>query len=208
MKTSSSSFDSISSRLHELLGINVSSAELQEVANTSITLPQLKYGYRTTPATWSELVTIIQIENDLAKLSRSERQQRDYELFRYYSRRQYHSVVDYILCTKFGYEKEKEDNGLWRAGQPSVTRVVQTAVVPNDFPYSMERGVVHYILWKTKEDIAQEDIDQAKIELKHRLGNVVDIILWVNPPHLQSLPEIDHVHFLCLFEPKPQEDEI
>lgn len=33
-----------------------------------------------------------------------------------------------------------------------------------------------------------------------RLGKVLDTISWINPKHLQSLPDIDHAHILCLRE--------
>ena len=33
-----------------------------------------------------------------------------------------------------------------------------------------------------------------------RLGKVIDTISWINPKHLQSIPDIDHAHILCLRE--------
>lgn len=32
------------------------------------------------------------------------------------------------------------------------------------------------------------------------LGPVIDTISWINPKHLQSIPDIDHAHILCLRE--------
>jgi hypothetical protein len=184
-----------SSKLQEL-GLDVSSSH--DVPN--LALPQLKYGYRTTPMSWSELRHIIETEKDLAKLSRSETQQREYGVFRYHLRCQYQSVLDYLLISKFGFDKQEEKDGRWQAHpQLADYSEVRTLLVPNDFPYSMADGIVHYIFWKTKQDITTEDIEEARKEL-HRRMDVVDTLYWVNPPHLKSLPEIDHVHFLCLLK--------
>lgn len=166
----------------------------------SIELPALKYGYQETPLAWEQLRTIIIVEKEFDKLSRSSDQQRDYEVFRYWLKQKYQSVLDYILVAKFRFDKRKGDDSRWYA-YPSLkeTAETQTKLVPNDFPYSMEKGIVHYVLWKTKQSVLQQDIEEAKKELGKRM-KVIDTLHWINPPHLQSLPEIDHVHILCLLE--------
>lgn len=50
--------------------------------------------------------------------------------------------------------------------------------------------------WKIGGDCSQDDIVDAELELKSKLGGSCDFIHWVNPPHLKSLPEIDHIHIL------------
>lgn len=192
-----------SKRLLQRFGLDASS--VQGVPN-SISLPKLKYGYRTTKMNWPELFDIIEKEKDLAKLSRHETQQREYEIFRYYLKRQYQSVVDFILCSKFGHDRIRNDEdddesvGLWKAHPPlSKVSNVKKVLVPNDFPYYTDDDIVHYVLWKTKLDITKEDIEDAQKELRTRL-QLKEILHWVNPPHLKSLPEIDHVHFLCLLK--------
>ena len=148
---------------------------------------------------WKELVEIIKEEKDLAKLSRNEEQQRDYEIFRYHLKQQFKSVGDYILCSKFGHDKTRE-HGLWLANpQLSNVSTSRKILAPNDFPYFTDKGITHYILWKTKSDINQQDIADAEVELRSRM-EVADILHWVNPPHLKSIPEIDHVHYLCLLD--------
>eukprot|EP00980_Cylindrotheca_fusiformis_P024040 scaffold11443_cov116-Cylindrotheca_fusiformis.AAC.1 len=164
-----------------------------------ITLPNLKYGYRSEPFQWNELREIIEVEKDLAKLSRSETQQRDYEVFRHHLRLQYNSAIDYILISKLGFDRVQK-NGLWHA-EPRLADFgeVRKVLVPNDFPYYMADGIVHYVLWKTKETVTAEDINEAREQLRTMM-KLDDILHWVNPPHLKSLPEIDHVHFLCLLD--------
>jgi hypothetical protein len=59
---------------------------------------------------------------------------------------------------------------------------------------------------------SDDDIAQAKEDVKQELelsggedsengqAVVVDCLHWINPPHLKSLPDIDHVHILCLLQ--------
>jgi hypothetical protein len=98
-------------------------------------------------------------------------------------------------------------------------------LVPNDFPYDVEEGIQHWCLWKIggscrTEGILMEEIQWALQELNSYDGNscsssglikqqnelsesaVSNIdkfstFFWVNPPHLQSMPEIHHAHILC-----------
>jgi len=85
----------------------------------------------------------------------------------------------------------------------------QLRICMNDFPYYFAPGIQHWVLWKLGGDVTSDEILQAKkcifrddYQLKHIIHN--DIIVnstevflhWVNPPHLKSLPGIDHVHIL------------
>jgi hypothetical protein len=94
-------------------------------------------------------------------------------------------------------------------------------LVKNDFPYHTADNVEHWILWKldrkgaaggkhrdreggaraedgSRSSITASDLETAKNDLRARLGNVLDVLHWVNPPHLKTVPELDHVHILCL----------
>lgn len=74
----------------------------------------------------------------------------------------------------------------------------QRALVMNDFPYYIEDGIEHWCLWKLGDDDVNEiDIKWAKEELNRR-SDVVEMMHWINPVHLKSLPGIDHAHILCL----------
>ena len=69
-----------------------------------VTMPVLKFGYRTERAGWPELVQIIgNKETEMERISRSEEDQREYEIFRHHLKRQYKSGTDYILITKFKF---------------------------------------------------------------------------------------------------------
>jgi hypothetical protein len=163
----------------------------------AVTLPTLKYGYRKEKAEWPELVQIINVDHDIPRMSRSQQQQHHYEVVRYHMNEQYQSGTDYILISKFGYDSIKDPNtGKWQAVKP-LTNVTEKILILNDFPYCVEDRVVHYVLWKREGSIDESEIVDARKELAERL-HTEDILFWANPLNLQSLPEIHHVHFLCL----------
>jgi Protein of unknown function (DUF3605) len=196
---SSSSTDNDLMIVARLRDLSLEVTDFEEIKNDlrHISLPALQYGYPVMPFTWDQLKNIILVEHDLAKLARSACQQRNYEIFRYCLRREYASMLDYVLITKFDVSRRRSEIGrLWHAFLPSEDYVVQTRLVENDFPYFMSEGIIHYILWKTREPIHAQDIDDAKAQLGRSM-QVIDSLHWTNPPHLQSLPDIDHVHILC-----------
>jgi len=113
---------------------------------------------------------------------------------------------------------------LWEA-HPSLAEITssQKVLLLNDFPYYIQDGIEHWCLWKLKEKVTEEDIRIAKDYLKHsgsavaadnsssgkgsaasdtdphkNAGVLVDTLHWINPPHLKSVPDIDHAHILCL----------
>lgn len=82
----------------------------------------------------------------------------------------------------------------------------------NDFPYYYLPGIQHWILWKlggelptstelanAKKEILKESTSQGLVKgnALERIINDDEVFLhWINPPHLRSLPGIDHVHIL------------
>ena len=195
--------------------------QYEEDKDENVILPTLKYGYRTAPLDWPELKQIILVEQNLDKLTRNEKEQRSYMLYTRNIKKEWRSVMDYILCTKFDLERRRrrqptttmddDDNnnnnnhdkshGLWLSYPPlSQLQGIHTRLVKNDFPYYFVHHVEHWILWKIGEECSDGDIVRAKSTLEENLGNVKDFLHWINPPHLKSLPEVDHVHILVLRE--------
>ena len=185
-----------------------SDASSSDDEDKRIRLPNLKYGYRTEPFAWEELFQVIQGEpRDLAKLSRSVTQQRDYEIYKRDLLQKWVSVMDHVLCAKFPeiFSPVPQADGRFVA-DPPLTEASQKhaqnpkmALFPNDFPYYMVPGLEHWVLWKLGDDgpCREEEIEQAKAELvRSRNMDPLKILHWVNPPNLQSLPSIDHVHII------------
>jgi hypothetical protein len=177
-----------------------------------IQVTEREYGYRTEPLVWPELIDIIDKEQNLAKLSRSVQQQKEYIVYRRELLKEWKSVYDHILVTKFDFDRRLMPNDedtkyrneqLWEAYPPlSEVREVKKVLKPNDFPYYFAEGIEHWCLWKVCEDVTDEEIEEAKKDLQEMHGDVVDYLSWRNPPHLKSLPDIDHIHILCLRQTK------
>ena len=93
-------------------------------------------------------------------------------------------------------------------------------MVPNDFPYYFGDSIKHWYLWRlgcvadgdaseADSNITEDDIIWAQKQLmmdgdlslnitEENQGTIVDVLHWENPPHLKSVPGIDHAHILCL----------
>mmetsp|Transcript_14407 Transcript_14407/g.18823 ORF Transcript_14407/g.18823 Transcript_14407/m.18823 type:complete len:189 (+) Transcript_14407:112-678(+) len=178
---------------------DIADETMRDIADESeITLPVLKYGYPTRPLDWPTLIHVIQVEKDFDKLARNVDQQRNYMKYMKELKMQWRSVMDFVLCSKFDLERRAHnDSGLWHAFPPlSQVPGVHVRLVKNDFPYYLADNVEHWILWKLGQDCRDNDIENAKQELQARLGDVTEFLHWINPPHLKSLPEIDHAHII------------
>lgn len=189
----------------------VNRADIRRMAAIEdIQVPPRDYGYRIEPFVWPELIQIIEKEQNLAKLSRSIQQQKEYMIYQRELLKGWKSVYDYILVSKFGFEKrlipnqERDDDRnaqLWEAYPPlDEVREVKKVLQQNDFPYYFADGIEHWCLWKLCEDVTDEEIEEAKRHLQELHGDILSYLSWRNPPHLKSLPDIDHIHILCLRE--------
>jgi len=58
--------------------------------------------------------------------------------------------------------------------------------------------VDHYILWKLNGLITIQDIEEA-IETLKNTCHVLNSTYYINPPHLKSIPEIEHAHIIIQF---------
>ena len=146
------------------------------------------------PFTWDELKTLVK-NDQLDKMSRSRSEQDRYDDYIQKIKKEWVSVADHILCSKFDFEREFDEASLRLKAKPSLEEVdfVRTSLCPNDFPYFVEDEVQHWCLWKLQENVVVNDIMIAKKELFEKL-DVEEFIHFVNPPHLKSIPQIDHAH--------------
>jgi Protein of unknown function (DUF3605) len=207
-----------------------------------IRLPNLKYGYRSEPFAWDELVEILGSDDDykpqLERLCRSVEQQKDYQIYRRDLLLTWRSLLDSMLCKTFdtiftpcrpespappppplegGQMMPPQHTTGGTGGGPAVSgnkliavpaladvKTIHTRLVLNDFPYYMTNDIDHYVLWKIGGvACSKDDIEEAKHQLRQQ-GYEERILHWTNPPHLKSIPEIDHVHILARRQ-KPQE---
>lgn len=166
----------------------------KDKAQDDVILPVLKYGYRETPLQWNEVQQIVLQERNYDRLTRSASQQRDYEINKRAIQHEWASVHDYVLCTKFEIPFEMHQGRKRAMSKKDITP--QTTLVRNDFSYCFEQSIQHWILWKLGGACTDHDIVTAKQDLQVQIQVVHDMLHWINPPRLQSLPGIDHVHIL------------
>jgi len=158
----------------------------------------------TKPFDWSELQYIVN-EGDPTMHSRSMQVQHDYIIHTREVKADWKSVNDYILHSKFDFEKVKNEESGFYEVFPSLKAMkeeerIVTRLLRNEYPYYVADGIEHWCLWKLGGMVTEEEIVEAVDELNRiRNKKMDDVLTWVNPPHLQSIPDIDHAHFLCLF---------
>ncbi len=157
------------------------------------------------PFSWSQLQYIVN-EGNPAMHSRSMEVQYDYIEHSKMVKKEWKSVNDYILHNKFGFDKIlNSETGIYEVDPLQSLEAVkkeqriEKRLLLNEYPYFVEDGIEHWCLWKLGGLVTQDEINDAIIELKER-ENLKDVLSWTNPPHLQSIKDIDHAHLLCLFD--------
>ena len=157
--------------------------------------------FPTKRTSWSELKQIILQDNDLARLRRCQKDQQTYDDYMTkVVKTHYKSVMDFILDSKLDVPTQIDPSSGKKYAMIEKVTNERKCLVRNDFPYYFDTAVDHWILWKLggSGEISASEIDEAKMDLNQQLGDVVDFLHWINPPALKSIPEIDHVHILCL----------
>ncbi len=149
---------------------------------------------RDNPLEWEELYEMIVVKKDLAMLCRSPDIEEKYTQHRLECLQTYDSIYDYILHSKFNLSREwNSQSSRWRV--PWDANESHIALVPNDFPYFIAPGIEHWVLWKLGGKVTDGELNQS-ISMLYIDHQIQDTIYWENPPHLKSLPDIDHFHIL------------
>lgn len=178
------------------------------------------------PFEWEELQEIITTPpcdrpQRLAELYRSPKVQEAYQNHRTEILQDYESLMDYILVSKLKQDRQRNvTTQKWKvvAVPTTTTAGPVLALRRNDFPYCVAHPIEHWVLWKwwggdpygddeasssssssntSLIRITDEEIQQAVTPLLCSSSSFEkDVLYWENPPHLQSLPEIRHVHIL------------
>lgn len=91
----------------------------------------------------------------------------------------YGSIENYLLSTKLHF-KPIEDKS-----RPPVI------ILANDFPYSVEKGIEHILLW-SQIPLSRDYIEDI---LESNYGSKsYQWVYFVNPPEIQSVRKLPHVH--------------
>lgn len=89
----------------------------------------------------------------------------------------------------------------WKSVKPEKHDCQTSRLVLNDFPYYFEENIEHWVYWKLGSTITESEINNT-INSFSQDKKYLEISFWINPPHLKSLPDIDHIHFVCLCKNK------
>ncbi|KAJ8611186.1 hypothetical protein CTAYLR_003575 [Chrysophaeum taylorii] len=145
---------------------------------------------------WFELVDII-ATGRLEDLRRARDVQERYEGFKATTADAWGSLEDRILCDVFGVPAIERNGKRW-ARHGLATGKPRRIWRPNDFPYLTPPDVYHFVVWCSHDHL----LDRAPLcaYVRQHLPDA-DVLCWINPPHLKSLPSIPHAHVLARKRP-------
>ena len=164
------------------------------------------------PFTWEQLQEIVN-NGDPTMHSRSMEVQESYVLHSREIKNDWRSMNDYILYSKFGFGKNVDESGKFISNptleEAKLDKRVEMKLLLNEYPYFVCPGIEHWCLWKLGGQVEDVEVNWAVQELMNIMteddnkgvsdaASLQDVLTWVNPPHLQSIPDIDHAHLLCL----------
>mmetsp|Transcript_3857 Transcript_3857/g.7966 ORF Transcript_3857/g.7966 Transcript_3857/m.7966 type:complete len:208 (-) Transcript_3857:276-899(-) len=108
---------------------------------------------------------------------------------------EYETIGDYVAVQVFGLETETNfmSSHKRKAVWPSDFNAGEPMLVfrENDFPYSLEDGIEHHVLWSSS-DLSEKAI--RDVIAKERDG--FESIFFINPPEYKSVHSIQHAHIL------------
>eukprot|EP00053_Salpingoeca_punica_P010874 m.97223 g.97223 ORF g.97223 m.97223 type:complete len:229 (-) comp15518_c0_seq2:546-1232(-) len=141
------------------------------------------------PQTWQEVTDLISTGR-VEYLGRTVQDLATYSVWRDRMLLTHHTVGDVVLNAVFKYPLVL-DNGKLRAQLPESPgkRIIFRL---NDFPYSLEAGIEHHVIWAESGLVTEEVIKE--VIARERQG--YETLYWINPPHLQSVRAISHAHVL------------
>lgn len=146
---------------------------------------------------WPEVKEIV-AKNDLHLLGRSCNQQLLYADFAEQIKQNWMSVKDFLLSNKFGFESRTDlaTGKRMIAFTEDLSSLNIMSMSKNDFPYNFKPGIQHYILWKLGSELTETEVNNAVASEMEKNPTYIDYTTYVNPPHLKSIPEIEHAHLL------------
>jgi hypothetical protein len=115
-------------------------------------------------------------------------------------KRKFVSVEDHVAALAFGLPTEMDpgEGGKLRAVWPIAGAAdggdVRLVWLDNDFPYALQAGIQHRVLWST--GALDEGTLRAAIAARYDAAKW-ECAWFVNPPALKSVKRIEHAHVLC-----------
>ena len=157
------------------------------------------------PLCWEEAADLARdgSEERLARLKRTDSALARYRAHTAQIEEAWRDPSDFVLHKVFGAAAQPEQGGSGRqkVGLDEEVRLAaggRVAWAPNDFPYDLEPGIGHFLVWSIKPLTKREVEDVARREAPGR-----DFVTFVNPPGLRSVHRVWHAHVLVRAPPSP-----
>ena len=164
--------------------------EQEEVERRKRKYQKEEGGYVPCALAWEDLQFLLKHKlYDMLGRSRAELDR--YRLWRARITQCYASPTDHLASVVYGYPVVPNEQGLFTVQEPpSDKRQARFILRDNDFPYFVQDGIKHSVLWSEKADLTEEVI-AAQLS---RLLPGCEYLYFINPPALQSVPRFKHCH--------------
>ncbi|CAO3631189.1 unnamed protein product [Cunninghamella blakesleeana] len=149
----------------------------------SISVEQQPFGldpriYKDEVFSWEEVRYFV-LSNQVKKLHRHPSVQVVYQKWLKDTLEKYGTIENYLLATKLHFPSSSSSE------EPPVI------ILPNDFPYSVDQGIEHILLW-SQQPLSPDYVEE--IMKKNYNPKEWDWVYFVNPPEVQSVKKLPHVH--------------
>eukprot|EP00192_Tetraselmis_astigmatica_P019344 CAMPEP_0117695434 /NCGR_PEP_ID=MMETSP0804-20121206/28138_1 /TAXON_ID=1074897 /ORGANISM="Tetraselmis astigmatica, Strain CCMP880" /LENGTH=202 /DNA_ID=CAMNT_0005509507 /DNA_START=193 /DNA_END=802 /DNA_ORIENTATION=- len=143
--------------------------------------------------TWQEVCNAVACgtEESLGRLGRLQEDIEVYKAFTDKVKAEYSSVADYVKIHKLQYGQTRSDDGKKKATDISALQPGECLWIENDFPYALEDGLVHCLIWAHSPLSSDEIAAQCQM---HCPG--CEYVTFVNPQALASIPSVWHAHVM------------
>ncbi|KAI9006683.1 hypothetical protein CLU79DRAFT_892147 [Phycomyces nitens] len=129
------------------------------------------------PFDWDQVQHYVST-NQIKRIHRSPSVQVEYDNWIKNTLSKYGTIENYLLSTKLHFP-------------PSSTGECPSVVIlPNDFPYYTQQGILHILIW-SKSPLSRSC---TQMILEEQYGKGWEWVYWVNPPEIQSVRKLPHVH--------------
>jgi len=176
---------------HRSEALAINSSVLQIVASEAAR-PVLAFSDPGNPFPW-EVVKHYASRREIHMMSRLPHVQDKYDEWSRSIRADFQSIDDWLLSVVFNISLERcPESGKLKAvrDSPAVNQAAY-AFRKNDFPYNVEQGIHHNVLWTLQET---SDDELRNIIEKHYDSSKVEYVFAVNRPQHRTVKTIYHAH--------------
>ncbi|KAI9301844.1 hypothetical protein BJ944DRAFT_242912 [Cunninghamella echinulata] len=136
--------------------------------------------YKDEVFSWEDVRYLV-LSNQIKKIHRHPSVQVVYQKWMKDTLEKYGTIENYLLSTKLHFPSATNTS----SEEPPVI------ILPNDFPYSVEKGIKHILIW-SQTPLTPDYVE--KIIQKNYTPKEWEWVYFVNPPEVQSVKKLPHVH--------------